>query len=129
VAVLKLPYSYVRERYFFKREDQSPFVQQASAFEDFVVRCVRHAFANLPPRIGRIFFSKEVALPFLRFRMWRHGYLTSPVHWHEYRDVGRSDLGDCTICSQKLSIEKIPGYLDNTESNEKTGLMCILCPW
>ncbi|KAI3336463.1 Alpha/Beta hydrolase protein [Xylariaceae sp. AK1471] len=85
-VLLELPYSFVRERYFFKHEDQSPFVQQASPFEDFVIRCVRYAFANVPPKVGRIFFSKPVALPFLRFRMLRHGYVKSPVHWHEYQD-------------------------------------------
>ncbi|KAI0512654.1 Alpha/Beta hydrolase protein [Xylaria bambusicola] len=84
--LLELPYSFIRERYFSKRGDQSPFVQQASPFEDFVIRCVRYAFANIHPSVGRVFFSKQVALPFLTFRMLRHGYIKSPVHWHEYKD-------------------------------------------
>ncbi|KAH9884463.1 Arylacetamide deacetylase-like protein [Xylariomycetidae sp. FL2044] len=83
---IELPYSFVRERFFVEREKQSPFVQKASAFEDFVIRCVRYAFANIPPKVGRVFFSKPVALPFLRFRLLRHGYLKFPVHWHEYND-------------------------------------------
>ena len=33
--------------------------------------------------MGRVFFSKPVALPFLRFRMLRHGYIQSPITWHE----------------------------------------------
>ncbi|KAI0194172.1 cation efflux family-domain-containing protein [Astrocystis sublimbata] len=85
-SVFKLPYNFIRERYFTKLEDRCPFVQQASPFEDFVIRCVRFAFANIPPRVGRVFFSKQVALPFLRFRMLCHGYVRSPVHWREYAD-------------------------------------------
>ena len=33
--------------------------------------------------VGRIFFSKAVALPFLRFRMLRYGYIESPIPWRE----------------------------------------------
>ncbi|KAI1496715.1 hypothetical protein F5X99DRAFT_421888 [Biscogniauxia marginata] len=86
--LFELPHAFIHERFFVQREKRSPFVRQASPFEDFVVRCVRYAFANIPPKVGRVFFSKPVALPFLRFRMLRHGYLKSPVHWNEYRDVG-----------------------------------------
>ncbi|KAI0180389.1 alpha/beta-hydrolase [Hypoxylon sp. FL1284] len=84
--LITLPYQFVRERYLVGYERQSPFVRKASLFEDFVIRCVRYAFANIPPSVGRVFFSKLVALPFLRFRLLRHGYLRSPVHWHEYQD-------------------------------------------
>ncbi|KAL7626226.1 hypothetical protein AAE478_002996 [Parahypoxylon ruwenzoriense] len=85
--LFELPFKFIRERYFTRYANRSPFVQRASPFEDFAVRCVRYAFANIPPEIGRVFFSKPVALPFLGFRMLRHGYLRSPVHWHEYRDM------------------------------------------
>ncbi|KAI1450758.1 alpha/beta-hydrolase [Annulohypoxylon stygium] len=84
--LLKLPYSFIRERFLIGYNKQSPFVQKATPFEDFVIRCVRYAFANIPPKVGRVFFSKPVALPFLRFRILRHGYLRSPVHWNEYND-------------------------------------------
>ncbi|KAI0406678.1 Alpha/Beta hydrolase protein [Xylaria palmicola] len=84
--LLELPCSFVRERYFVRREDRCPFVQRATPFEDLVIRCVRYAFANIRPSVGRVFFSRPVALPFLRFRMLRHGYVRSPVHWHEFRD-------------------------------------------
>ncbi|KAI1490036.1 alpha/beta-hydrolase [Biscogniauxia mediterranea] len=84
--LFELPQSFIHERFFVEPKRQSPFVQQASPFEDFVIRCVRYAFANIPPKVGRVFFSKPVALPFLRFRMLRHGYVKSPVHWNEYRD-------------------------------------------
>ncbi|KAM3073599.1 hypothetical protein ACMFMG_004516 [Clarireedia jacksonii] len=83
--VFQLPISFIRERYSTPHEGRSPFVQQASWFEDIVIRCVRYAFAYIPAEIGRVFFSKPVALPFLRFRMLRHGYLKSPIHWHEVK--------------------------------------------
>ncbi|KAI1807971.1 alpha/beta-hydrolase [Daldinia bambusicola] len=84
--LLRLPFEFIRERYFVRHEQQTPFVQKASPFEDFVIRCVRYAFANIPPKVGRVFFSKPVALPFLKFRMLRHGYLRSPIYWHEHKD-------------------------------------------
>jgi hypothetical protein len=68
-------------------------VQQASLFEDFVIRCVRYAFANIPSSIGRVFFSKMVALPFLRFRMLRHGYFRSPIQWREVEQVCQNSPG------------------------------------
>ncbi|KAI5868072.1 cation efflux family-domain-containing protein [Durotheca rogersii] len=85
VQVFELPYQFIRERYCTSHADQSPFVRKASPFEHVVTRCVRYAFTNLPPKVGRVFFSKPVALPFLRFRMLRHGYITSPMHWYEYK--------------------------------------------
>jgi len=96
--VIKLPITFIYERFFVKRQNQTPFVQQATPFEDFVIRCVRYAFANIPASIGRVFFSKPVALPFLRFRMLRHGYLKSPIHWHE---VHMSDFkGLWLVCDE-----------------------------
>lgn len=62
---------------------QPPFVQTATVFEDFVVRCVRYAFKEFPPVLGRAFFSKYVALGFVRWRLLRHGYLRLPGHWKE----------------------------------------------
>ncbi|KAF9875510.1 arylacetamide deacetylase [Colletotrichum karsti] len=87
--LVELPTGLVRERLLTRREDQSPFVQRASLFEDLVIRCVRYAFANLPTNIGRVFFSKYISLPFLRFRMLRHGYIRAPVSWSEYKHSGR----------------------------------------
>lgn len=87
-VVYQLPVSFVYEHLFQCREEQTPFVRRASGFEDFVVRCVRFAFAHIPPRVGRVFFSRPVALPFLRFRMLRHGYLRWPIHWKQATDVG-----------------------------------------
>ncbi|KAL1875905.1 hypothetical protein VTK73DRAFT_9760 [Phialemonium thermophilum] len=81
--VFKLPVTFLYERWLIKPERRAPFVQRSSAFEDIVVRCVRYAFANIPPRVGRVFFSRSVALPFLRFRLLRQGYLTLPAHYRE----------------------------------------------
>lgn len=82
-VVFRLPYGFVLERYFTPKKDRTPLVKQASPFQDFVIRVVRYAFAYFPAKIGRVFFSKPVALPFLRFRMLRHGYVNSPIYWRE----------------------------------------------
>jgi hypothetical protein len=87
LQVLVLPYQFIRERYFTPLEFRSPFVQRATPFQDIVIRCVRFAFAFMPAFIGRVFFSKAVSLPFLRFRMLRHGYVTSPLRWTEINRV------------------------------------------
>ncbi|KAK4155205.1 Alpha/Beta hydrolase protein [Chaetomidium leptoderma] len=87
-VLVKLPVAFIHDRILVTREKQSAFLRRASLFEDLVVRCVRYAFANIPPRIGRVFFAKEVALPFLWFRLLRHGYLASPIHWSEHRGRG-----------------------------------------
>jgi hypothetical protein len=68
LQVLVLPYEFLRERFFTPYEKRSPFVQRATIFQDIVIRCVRYAFANMPAFLGRVFFSKAVSLPFLRFR-------------------------------------------------------------
>lgn len=80
---IQLPFQFIHERYFTPKERQSPFVRRATPFQDFVIRCVRYAFANMPAFIGRVFFSKDVALPLLRFRMLRNGYFQSPLPWRE----------------------------------------------
>ncbi|KAK0386281.1 hypothetical protein NLU13_6118 [Sarocladium strictum] len=91
---LRLPYEFVKERYFTSRQSQSRFVQDATAFEDFVIRCVRYAFANIPASVGRVFFSKSVALPFVRWRMARHGYWRYPMHFEEVTiGEGSSETG------------------------------------
>lgn len=89
-SVIKLPLVFTYNRYYLSRQYRSPFVQQATWFEDVVIRCVRYAFAYIPASIGRVFFSKFVSLPFLRFRMLRHGYFRSPLHWHEVKQVCQS---------------------------------------
>lgn len=75
-TVIELPLSFIYDRHVTRPEDQTPFVRLSSAFEDVVVRCVRYAFANIPASIGRVFFSKAVALPFMRFRMLRYFVLS-----------------------------------------------------
>jgi acetyl esterase/lipase len=85
LEVFVIPYQFVRERFFTPHEQRTPFVQKATLFQDFVIRFVRFAFANMPASIGRTFFSKAVSLPFLRFRMLRHGIVTSPIRWTEIK--------------------------------------------
>jgi acetyl esterase/lipase len=80
-----IPYQFIKERLFVPHENRAPFVKKATPFQDFVIRFVRFAFANMPAFIGRTFFSKAVSLPFLRFRMLRHGYVTSPIRWTEVK--------------------------------------------
>jgi hypothetical protein len=83
-TVIRLPYEFVTDRYLTHPSRQLAFTQTATVFEDFVIRCVRYAFANMPAKVGRVFFGKYVALPFIRWRMLRHGYIRSPVHYREY---------------------------------------------
>ena len=82
-----MPYELVVERYLTKKTAQTPFIQRATLFQDIVIRCVRFAFARIPATIGKVFFSKQVALQFLKFRQLRHGYLKPPVHWEELNEV------------------------------------------
>ena len=88
-AGIFIPYAFVAERYCTPKQDRSLHVQRSRPFQDFVVRCVRYAFARMPARIGRVFFSKEVALPFMRFRMLRNGIVRPPVEWQEIRGTGK----------------------------------------
>ncbi|EDU42765.1 repeatmulti-domain protein [Pyrenophora tritici-repentis] len=83
--VLVIPYQFVRRRFLIPYEHRSPFVKKATPFQDLVIRFVRYAFANMPAFLGRVFFSKAVSLPFLRFRMLRHGIFTSPLRWTEVK--------------------------------------------
>ncbi|KAH7374290.1 Alpha/Beta hydrolase protein [Pyrenochaeta sp. MPI-SDFR-AT-0127] len=82
---LVIPFQFLRERYFVPYEHRTPFVKKATPFQDLVIRFVRYAFANMPAFLGRVFFSKPVSLPFLRFRMLRHGIVTSPIRWTEIK--------------------------------------------
>ena len=82
-VLFQLPYQYISERYFIPEPRRSPYVRQATYFQDLVIRIVRYAFANVPASVGRVFFSKNVALPFMRFRMLRHGYWDFPLPIHE----------------------------------------------
>ncbi|KAK4143867.1 monoterpene epsilon-lactone hydrolase [Dichotomopilus funicola] len=84
--LLKLPIVIIWDRVL--SPFQRPFSQRVTLFEDVVVRCMRYAFANVPPRIGRVFFAREVALPYLWFRLLRKGHFGSPIYWREHGDTG-----------------------------------------
>ena len=106
------------DRYIYTRDLQAPFVREATPFQDFVIRCVRYAFAYISANIARIFFSKRVALPWLRWRMLRHGYLSSPVPWKEVHVDGLEGIwiGDdnVTSCDTDIVIYYVHGESDTT---------------
>jgi hypothetical protein len=93
LQVFVIPYQFIQERHMTPYERRSPFVQRATVFQDIVIRCVRYAFAFMPAWLGRVFFSKGVSLPFLRFRMLRHGIVTSSLRWHEIDRVSDHSVG------------------------------------
>ncbi|KAL1301554.1 hypothetical protein AAFC00_005792 [Neodothiora populina] len=105
--VIKLPFRFVRERYFTRYEDKTPFCQHASPFQDFVIRCVRYAFAYIPASIGKVFFSRPVALPFLYWRMLRHGVSRSPIPWQE---IDRPGLQGIWICCDESQLPDVVVY-------------------
>ena len=90
--MFQLPTQLCFERYYQPETEQSPFCQNATLFQDIVIRCVRYAFASIPASIGRVFFSKEVAYPFFRWRLFRHGYRNSPIRYTEIRRHGFTGL-------------------------------------
>ncbi|KOS19501.1 Monoterpene epsilon-lactone hydrolase [Escovopsis weberi] len=79
----QLPIQFVRGRYLARTPLRTPRLRGATVFEDIAVRCVRYGFRSIPARVGRVFFSRQVALPFLRWRMVRHGITACPIHWSE----------------------------------------------
>ncbi|KAH7348782.1 Alpha/Beta hydrolase protein [Rhexocercosporidium sp. MPI-PUGE-AT-0058] len=105
--LIRLPLSFLYQRLLLTKSHQPPFVQQASWFEDIVIRCVRYAFAYIPAEIGRVFFSKGAALPFLRWRMLRHGHVRKPVHWEE---IKRKDFQGVWIIKDKTKMPDVVVY-------------------
>lgn len=95
----RLPYQLITERYLTKKENRTPFVRNATFFQDLVIRCVRYAFAKMPASVGRVFFSKWVAYPFLRWRLLRHGYLESSISYQEVDKKGVKGLW--VVCDQR----------------------------
>ena len=128
IVVIRLPLGFIYDHLLISKEYRNPFVQQASWFEDIVIRCVRYAFAYIPARIGRVFFSKHVALPFTRFRMIRHGYLRSPIRWKEIKEVL---LPWHTVCkmANESDLERIYRTLDNRKSISTARYCHLLCSW
>ena len=95
----RLPYQLISERYLTRKENQTPFVKNASVFQDLVIRCVRYAFAKMPASVGRVFFSKQVAYPFFRWRLLRQGYLESSI---SYQEVDRRGLKGLWIVPEAI---------------------------
>ena len=91
-TVFQLPHQLIVERYLISEKQRSPFTQNATLFQDLVVRCVRYAFTNIPAHVARVFFSKWVAYPFFRFRLLRCGYLRMPIQCDELDRYGVKGL-------------------------------------
>ena len=135
-TVIRLPWSIIHSRYLTPRKHQPAFLRTASPFEDVVVRCVRYAFAHIPPRIGRVFFAREVALPFLRFRLLRHGYRGWPVGWREYREVTtyavvggwRAWVG-LVLTLIVFFLARVSWHLDDQKLRGETGFGAVLRSW
>ncbi|KAF3073103.1 putative steryl acetyl hydrolase mug81 [Trichoderma lentiforme] len=89
--LVTLPIQFVWNRYCRSyASHKSSYLKGSTIFEDVVIRCVRYAFASIPANVGRVFFSKDVALPFLIWRMKRHGFKDFPVYWKE-ETIGEGD--------------------------------------
>ncbi|KAH0524601.1 hypothetical protein TsFJ059_007090 [Trichoderma semiorbis] len=89
--LVTLPIQFVWNRYCRSyASHKSSYLKGSTIFEDVMIRCVRYAFASIPANVGRVFFSKDVALPFLRWRMKRHGFKDFPVNWKE-ETIGEGD--------------------------------------
>ncbi|RCI08410.1 hypothetical protein L249_8772 [Ophiocordyceps polyrhachis-furcata BCC 54312] len=82
--LLQLPLDTFRHRLWLPSSSLPVFWRESSLFEYVVIRCVRYGFKNIPPDIGNVFLSKAVSLPFLRWRMLRHGLVRRPNYWHEF---------------------------------------------
>lgn len=128
-----IPFQFVRERYFVQHEHRTPFVKKATPFQDLVIRFVRFAFANMPAFIGRVFFSKAVSLPFLRFRMLRHGIVTSPIRWTEVKRVrsSYSRLITKTLTSSSLTFKGFGLFMinRNDQISSSTTAMAEASAW
>ncbi|KAH6604221.1 hypothetical protein Trco_007667 [Trichoderma cornu-damae] len=86
-----LPIQFLWNRYCRSyTSHKSSHLKGSTIFEDVVIRCVRYGFASIPADVGRVFFSRDVALPFLRWRMKRHGIEDFPVYWKE-ETIGDGD--------------------------------------
>ncbi|CAZ85417.1 unnamed protein product [Tuber melanosporum] len=83
----RMPTDIIKERYLTKHNRQSAFTRRSTLFQALVVACMRYGFTYVPTRIGRVFFTKGVALPFLRFRMFRHGYIWHLRHRPLWREI------------------------------------------
>ena len=125
LQVVVIPYQFIRERYFTPYEFRSPFVQRATVFQDIVIRFVRYAFANMPAWLGRVFFSKGVSLPFLRFRMLRHGIVTAPLRWQEINRVSHHHTNNCAVLTEAAQRSR---HLDSARQARATRHYCLLLP-
>jgi acetyl esterase/lipase len=84
-VLFTLPTQLVQARWRTQHKNQVDDVKRLrlSFFQDVVLRCVKWAFKNVPFDVARVFFARQVAMPFLWFRILRHGYRSFPAHLRE----------------------------------------------
>ncbi|KAK6543907.1 hypothetical protein TWF694_000626 [Orbilia ellipsospora] len=73
LLVFELPVAFIRDHFLLPYTQRPALVNSSTLFQELVIRLVKYAFSNLPSDIARVFFKKEIALPFYRFRLLRHG--------------------------------------------------------
>jgi hypothetical protein len=79
---LELPLRWLRDHLWTRQTERPPFVQRATFFEWIVTRCVKWAFTNMDPEVGRVFLGPTVASRFLGFRMFHNLYWSNPFVRH-----------------------------------------------
>ncbi|KAF3924927.1 hypothetical protein ABW21_db0208236 [Orbilia brochopaga] len=90
--VIELPLSLLQDHVLLPYEKRPEIVKRTTFFQEFVLRLVRYAFSNLPTDIGRVFFAKEIALPFYRFRLLRHGLWPSKAPSWSPEEINRNGI-------------------------------------
>ncbi|KAF8466656.1 hypothetical protein BDZ91DRAFT_724745 [Kalaharituber pfeilii] len=105
----ELPCQILYERYLSNPKHRLAWTLRASLFQDVVVRCVRYAFRNIDPKVGRVFLSKDVALPFLRFRIWRHPPSTTSISWDEVEES--TFKGVWVYCNREIKPDMVLYYI------------------
>jgi len=111
VQGILIPYQFIRDRYYRPIGLRSSFAQRATFFQDLVIRYVRYAFRYMPASMGRVFLSKDVALPFLRFRMLRHGNLFPSPKWYEVNNVCAAVSLICMALTEIDLFQRVVDYL------------------
>ncbi|KAK6348351.1 hypothetical protein TWF718_006149 [Orbilia javanica] len=77
--VFTLPSLLFHDHILLFKHERPDFVNNSTLFQELVIRLVRYSFANLPSDIGRVFFKREVVMPFYKFRLLRNGILPGSV--------------------------------------------------
>ncbi|KAK6501695.1 hypothetical protein TWF481_009521 [Arthrobotrys musiformis] len=90
--VYTLPCSIFRDNILLFKNERPDYVNNSTLFQELVIRLVRYAFANLPSDIGRVFFKKEVVMPFYRFRLLRNGLFPGDTPSWDLEDIDQDGV-------------------------------------